>query len=252
MAPRWSNPSGSQGVHRFHVWPAGSDSYDHGDLTAAWDMIDDIIGIPNTGDWPPSKGVDGGIYKENRLLQLERLPIGTVVPFFKPTNSYPLPDGFAVCDGSVIASSDHDFTGIAGSVTLPDLRHAFVLGADPTKNIGTSAAAVGNAQIDTAAGAPGPQATGGSNQHQLTLTEIPSHNHGGGNHHHLLPRQIIQLPTPPSPQYLLNVRDQHTHDEQTADSGNIIASQGSDSPHENRPRYVGLVYLCKVKFIDTI
>lgn len=251
MADRWSNPSGGLGFHRFRVWPAGGDSYDHAENAANWDKQDAIIGIPAAGDWPPSTGVDGGIYKEVRLLQLDRMPIGTVFAFFKPTDAYPIPDGTAVCDGSTIAPSDHDFVGIATSVVLPNLRNAFILGADSTKSIGTSAAAVGAGNIDSASGAPGPQATGGSNQHTLTEAQMPPHNHGGGNHFHTFARQVIQLVTG-GLNYLVNRRDDTTHHETTDPSGAIINTQGGGLPHENRPRYVGLIYLMKVKYIDSI
>lgn len=62
MADRWSNPSGGLGVHRFRVWPAGSDSYDHVELAQNFDTLDALLGIPDSGSWPPTTGVNGGIY----------------------------------------------------------------------------------------------------------------------------------------------------------------------------------------------
>lgn len=251
MTDRWSNPSGGLGVHRFSVWPGGLDSYDHAENAANWDKADAIIGVPASGDWPPTTGVNGGIYKEVRLLQLERLPIGAVIQFFRPTSDYALPDGFEVLDGRTIAPSEHDFTGISDPVTLTDMRNAFVLGADADKANGTSAVAVGNTNIELASGAPGPQATGGLNQVTQTLSQMPSHNHGGGAHTHTFGRQVIQLPTGGA-NYLINVRDQRTHSETTDSSAGIITTQGGGAPMENRPRYVGLIFLVKCRFADSI
>lgn len=62
MTDRWSNPSGSVGFQRFRVWPAGTDSYSHVDLTNNFDEIDAIIGNSPTTNWPPTTGLNGGIY----------------------------------------------------------------------------------------------------------------------------------------------------------------------------------------------
>jgi hypothetical protein len=177
MTDRWSNPSGSLGIDRFRVWPAGSDNFDHTELASNFDNLDAIIGVPSTGDWPPTTGIDGGIYAEVLLLQDERLPIGTVVPWFRPNGAAAIPTNWAACDGSTLTSGNHNFPGIAGSVTLPDLRNKFILGANAADANGAAAAAVGDATIDTATGAPGPQTSGGSNKIVQTTAQMPGHSH---------------------------------------------------------------------------
>lgn len=250
MADRYSEPSASLGLtSRFHVWPLGSDSYKHVENQENWDTLDDILGVPSSGDWPPSRGIDSGIYKEVALLQAERMPLGAIIEWFQP-GGLDLPTGWVECDGSTYGPSDNDFPGSI-TITVPDTRNAFTLGADSNKDVGTSAVAVGNADIDDHSGAPGPQATGGSNQHTLVASETPSHDHGGGDHTHTLNRQVLQL-TAGGLNYLINVRDSITNLETTNDAGDIIDSFGSDGPHENRPNWVGLIRIVKIKYIDSL
>lgn len=261
MADRYSSPTPSTATaNRFRVWPAGSDSYDHAELAGNWDKLDAIIGAPSDGSaWPPTPwGADGGLYKITTLLSKNDTPVGTVSYWFRPSVAVPLTviynAGWAVCDGLTLTASQHSFPGIATSVTLPNLINKFVLGADFGKTIGESGVAVSNANIDATAGAPGPQGTGGTNQSTLSISQIPAHDHGGGNHTHLFRRQVIQLDAANAERYnyLFDVRDAYTHETATQPSGNIISSQGSGAAHENRPAYIGLIPIIKVKIMDTV
>jgi len=165
MADRWSNPSGSLGIQRFRVWPLGTDSYDHAELTSNFDKIDAIIGIPAVGDWPPTQGTNGGIYAEvlaaKAAATLNAIPIGAMIPWFRPDATVPLPTGFVLADGSTVTKPNHGFTTIAGSIVVPDMRNKFVLGADYNFAVGQAGAAAGTANVEAAAGAPGPQGTAG-------------------------------------------------------------------------------------------
>jgi len=256
-----------------------------------WDLLDDILGIPSGGaDWPITKGIDAGIYGlitslTNTVQTLAGgvagtaalMPIGAVIAWFRADESIDIPDGFNVCDGTVLTAGNHDFA-VGGSVTMPDLRNRFILGADASKSIGTAGAAVGSGSIDDSSGAPGPQGTGGSNQNTLTTSTIPSHAHTAttatsGNHTHsindpmhahgahkeyasntsilydqsgqkfgtsgavinFLP-WIDESPTGIS----LYAAGSHTHTI-------TVSNTGGGSPHENRPRWMGLIYICKVK-----
>lgn len=236
MAVRWSNPSGGAGFQRFRVWPAGTDSYSHTDLSNNFDTLDNIIGNSPTVNWPPTLGLNGGIYAQIALLQANRQPIGTVFPWFRPTLAVPIPAGCSVCDGSTLAAADHDFPG-GGSITLPNLINAFWLGADPNLPINQAGVAITDAGIDSASGAPGPQGTGGQNAHALTNTEIPT-----------------AAENTTSAQAMIGTSQSWPNVDPVFGSflNGVTIQTSSGSKHENRPRYVGLIPLCRVKYVNTL
>lgn len=231
ITDRWSNPSGSLGIDRFRVWPAGSDKFSHADLATNWDTLDAIIGVPSTGNWPPTTGIDAGIYKENLLLQDERIPIGTVVPWFRPNGAAAIPTYWAACDGSTLTSGNHDFAGIAGSVTLPDLRNKFILGANAADANGAAAAAVTDSTIDSATGAPGPQASGGSNKIVQTTAQMPGHSHtftgnALGSHSHSFTGNALPAMAPHD-HYSVDYPDQFTPHEHLIEFRNDLRGGGT-------------------------
>lgn len=97
------------------------------------------------------------------------IPLGTVISLWRPSNAYALPTGWAVADGSIVNSSNHDF-GTGGSITLPDLRNKMVLGADATATWGSA----GSTSV-----APGVHGVGGANSFNF------SHAHLINDHYHL-------------------------------------------------------------------
>lgn len=120
--------------------------------------------------------------------------IGEVIDWWRPANTVPIPAGFEIADGRTV--TDHDF-GVAGSVTLPDLRNLFILGADtpdtPVNYRSTATGrnttlpgayagdAIGGGQGDAGA-IPGIRGGGGSHQRDLRHThDVPAHYHGKGN-----------------------------------------------------------------------
>ncbi|TRX62714.1 hypothetical protein FNH22_01050 [Fulvivirga sp. M361] len=144
-----------------------------------------------------------------------------------------LPPGWALCNGS---GNYLDFQGVTRNI--PDLRGRFNVGYDP-----------GNGSYNDI----GDQ--GGAASVTLTVSQIPSHNHGGststdGNHTHTVTDQY-------RPTTLLNgsnfdrqgvenylTRVTHT----TSTDGNhshTINSQGGGL-HENRPPYYTLAYIIRV------
>lgn len=186
----------ANGAVRF--WADGPAEYDivfEDTITPA--RIDDRIGwnaVPaKAGSLPTSALVpDAGITQAmlSPAVVNNEVPIGAVLDWWRPSNTVPVPTGFVVCDGRPVAS--HDFPGVAGQITTPDLRNVFILGADspdprPPHLTGTyKGDGAGAGGGDVAADAPGIRGSGGSHKHSLVRTEMPAHNHGGatGNHNH--------------------------------------------------------------------
>jgi len=262
--------------------------YDHAEFASNWDKVDAIFGGPESGVWP-----SGGIYDEVKRASDGAIPLGLMFPWFRPSLVVPIPPGYVVADGTTLTPSQHSFPG-GGNVTIPDLRNRFVLGADYTKEIGEAPADVESPLALTSDGAPGPNATGGSNAVSVTTTQLPKHTHTGGytGWSPAIMTWYYQSSTyeaqKVAPQILDN-RDEAIarcgkpgcyHDpERTApiyprsenfnvvtwskgaqyssgDGGFIIgqhrhsfsslSSSGSNAVHENRPRYIGLIWLIKV------
>ena len=104
------------------------------------------------------------------------VPLGGVIDWWRPSSTYDAgggagaaPPGWQVCDGSAVVQANHDF-GAIGTITMPDLRNAFVLGASLSIADGNAGVAAAGA-----ANAPGIRGAGGSNAtHSHT---IPAHFH---------------------------------------------------------------------------
>jgi microcystin-dependent protein len=112
-------------------------------------------------------------------LNADPIPIGLVVPFAgtaAPSTQWLLCDGSAVSRTTyaalfALAGTAFNIGGEAGTdFRLPDLRGRAVIGAGQ-----------GSGLTNRALGA-----RVGEENHTLTITEIPSHNHGGGAHNHTL------------------------------------------------------------------
>ena len=110
----------------------------------------------NDVEWIDNIGQGGG----------DTLPIGAILPFSGDV----IPNGWLLCDGSVIEQEDYPelFEVLAGNygiisreeIRLPDLRGKVTIGKDSTD---TDFDTLGN--------------TGGEKTHNLTIDEMPSHNH---------------------------------------------------------------------------
>lgn len=260
MADRWSNPSGS----RFRVWPDGTDSYDYSDLATNWNTLDAIIGappFPPCRKWPPTEGLGGGLWREIQKAKEAMIPVGAVLPWFRANTTMQVPNGWVLADGSTIPPEEHEIPNVSGPYTVPDLRNRFVLGASSLHEIDSSGVDITSGLINSSAGAPGPQGIGGENTTVLTTAQMASHLHAGsvtgwG------PREWTwysdsgsEIKYPPTNNY--DVVRSGAGCSTSVGQGGIVSGQhqhkislaveGESLPHENRPLYVGLVWIVKVK-----
>lgn len=107
------------------------------------------------------------------------IPIGAVIDWWRPDSSISVPSGFVVCSGGTITSGNHDF-GTGASITVPDLRNKFILGASTaiTEGVAATVGAAGASEADPTK-APGISGKGGTNGvRDLTHTHTTyAHNH---------------------------------------------------------------------------
>ena len=105
-----------------------------------------------------------------RASAVGSLPVGAVIDFSGTTSS--LPDEWALCDGGTYVRSD----GL-GTISTPDLRDKFVLGASPTIPAGSTGGLAEGAAVLSEFGG----------DHSHTMSTAGSHNHStgvAGNHSH--------------------------------------------------------------------
>lgn len=127
------------------------------------------------------------------------------------------PAGWAICDGE---------NG------TPDLTNRFILGSGE-KRFGTK---------------------GGEESHVLTISEMPTHNHGGktqeaGKHTHDLHGTFVRKDGSLSSVFQQSQDKASNHSNYINESGNhyhSIDSEGSDAAHNNMPPYHVLTYIMKL------
>lgn len=97
------------------------------------------------------------------LLPATVVPVGAVIDWWRPNDTFPLPEGFQMCDGSLVTDPMSPLLGMR----LPDLRNRFVRGVDNIGFIGDE---------------------GGAESHDH-IVDLPAHTHTGttalaGGHMH--------------------------------------------------------------------
>ena len=235
-----------------------------------WNAVPAKAGLVGTPALVPPGSITQAMLASSVIYNL--VPIGAVLDWWRPDDTVSVPTGFEICDGHQVLKVNHGFS-VAGNINVPDLRNAFILGADNTKADGTGHAGQGTQAIaDAVASAPGIRGSGGSQVHTLVTAQIPSHNHTGftgyhnhsglteymdsnAQHQHSIPGErntsggfgMTNLAASPAA-YATNTNITDTnHRHQIGNDRSTIASEGGGGLHNNMPRWVGLLKIMKVK-----
>lgn len=224
------------------------------DRTISWNAIPAAAGSLTSA----ILAADAGLTVAHMAADVTRqfIQIGQVIDWWRPVDTVPVPSGFVVCDGQTVTAGNHSFAGVAGSITTPDLRNMFILGANTS-----NADASGASGADTAAGAPGIRGSGGSQRHTMITAEMPAHGHSASDSGHA--HQIgfgagwnaLTFSGDPQGYYVHAGGDPAnpqavagTDYTRTGGASIGIGSTGGGGAHNNMPRYVGLLKLMKVKW----
>jgi hypothetical protein len=132
-------------------------------------------------------------------LDANVIPIGTIIQWWRPSNSHAIPTGWLECDGSSVIAANHEFTG-GGTINIPDLRNKYVLGANSATAYNTAGTATdantgapgvtAGGNSSNSAGGSSTQSAGGSNtlnlnhRHSMPHDHNYSHSHGTADHTH--------------------------------------------------------------------
>ncbi len=123
--------------------------------TEAW-LVVSVSAGGETQSFPPER-LHAVPYAVSARRADNGVPLGAVVPWWRPTNETPVPDGWEVCDGSEVADPSSPLFG--SGVRKPDLRGRFLLGAGGAGPVPVGEGALGGArQVMTS--------TDGSHNHQ--------------------------------------------------------------------------------------
>lgn len=199
------------------------------------------------------------------------VPVGAIIPWYAPSDSFALPTGFQVCDGSKIES------GIYAGYDTPNLVNKFLMGTthsaigtisggSNTHNLAHSHA------VDIAHSHPAHKHT--TSAVSLTVDQMPSHTHTQNAHNHTFNGwDLLQYVgsggnvavasgitfrgvTPTNAQ--ATATNQNTGGGQThthGDTGNVTDSLATTNKtststlsvsYDIRPAYIGVVFLIRV------
>lgn len=139
-----------------------------------------------------------------------------------------IPNGWALCDGT---------NG------TPDLRGRFIVGASN-----------GEITMDGSRYKYDVDSTGGKNKVQLTINQMPAHNHSGktnggfsdGLHFHTIPVTTDEYIIDHSKSGVTRAKGGDGYTGNNGAHTHLIQSEGGDQAHENRPPYYALAYIMKI------
>lgn len=191
------------------IWDQETDPYDHDQLAANWDAVDNhdhtsgkglaistgaiaanavttakiaANAVTNTqlaGTSVATANIQNGAITEPLLAQgiFDGIfPLGVVTPWFRPNSGFAVPAGFVIATGQTLTSSEHSWATSGASVTIPDLRNHFILGAD-ANNSGDGGSNV----------SPGEDVVSGSNTKNIEHTHsVSAHSHTNSAHSHAI------------------------------------------------------------------
>jgi len=157
-----------------------------------------------------------------------KLPPGIIFPFAGQS----APDGYLICAGQEVSRIEYaQLFGVIGELygsgdgettfNLPDLRGRMPLGKDNMN--GVSVNRVENEQADSLGG------HSGAENHQLTVSEMPSHTHS-----------VLSWANTGSSNPAFS-----TNSTGGTSQGSSVNASGSSEPHNNMPPYLTLNYLIK-------
>lgn len=158
---------------------------------------------------------------------LMEVPIGAVLDWYRFDENVPVPEGFAIADGSVITDPESPFTGR----NTPNLIDRFVRGVSSVDTIGT---------------------TGGADAANVDHTHPIPHTHsgntgtphiGGGNP----PAGFWRILMNPIPPWLLAANENHYHPFTTGGPSNAVSGSSSLASIATVPAYVGLLKIVRIK-----
>ncbi|MCK4659005.1 MAG: hypothetical protein KAV82_05735 [Phycisphaerae bacterium] len=208
---------------------------------------------------PPLKVTSTGYAYQAFSVKQGSVPIGTVLDWWRPNDTYPVPEGFQICDGSRIDDPDSPWfvEEEEDRVHVPNLFEKFVRGVTDPANIGQaggSATAIHTHSIDhNHPSATAAAESEGGHQHQWSTssTDVPQNIYDGAGTRWSSVQWVEKgsggdwtgvVWGSAGPLYTHN-DGAHVHD---VDLPDYTGDSGPASP-DNIPPYVGLLKIMRIK-----
>jgi len=184
-------------------------------------------------------------------LQPALVPIGSVIDWWRPNGTFPVPTGYKICDGTAVADAGSPYNG----QVVPNLNDKFVRGTSDPNSIGSTGGADTHAHTVSASGTT---AAAGTHNHQwgsyyrsgstknwrtynsagslITMYSTTADGIGGGSGQ--FPMRENNQGTDGTYNYYTTQAGNHTH---------TVTVSGSAASGNNVPAYVGLLKIMRIK-----